>query len=129
MKKIKDNTVLVFALSLVLFSCLSAQSSKNFEENNIKNLINAIQSDNEGLKTSAIYFAGYYKLSQTIPIMLESFKKENEKNKVLIALTLYQIGEESGLSKMMELSIKESNERVKQLCKAVHEQYKKNTNH
>jgi len=106
-----------------LFSSLSAQRGKNFTENEIKNLINAIQSDNEGLKASAIYIAGYYKLDQTIPSMLKSFSKESEKNKILIALTLYQIGEESGLTRLMQLADKEANKKVKKRCRAVMAQY------
>jgi len=128
MKKIKRYAFLVFVLSLVLFTSLSARGGRDFTENEIKNLVSAIQSENEGLKTSAIYFAGYYKLNHTVPIMLECFPKESEKNKVLIALTLYQIGEEGGLTKLMQLSDKERNRRVRNMCKAVMEQYQKDTN-
>jgi len=123
MKKANYKAVLTIALSLILFSGLSAQNKKNYTDNNVKNLVAAIKSDNDGLKRSAIYLVGYYKIYETAPVLLELFSNENSKNKILIALTLYQMGEGCCLMKLVELSSVESNSEVKRICNAVVEQY------
>ncbi|MDP3684351.1 MAG: HEAT repeat domain-containing protein [Ignavibacteria bacterium] len=123
MKKTSYTAVLAVALSLVLFTGLTAQKKANFPENGIKNLVMAIKSDNDGLKISGIYLSGYYKVEKTIPVLFEAFSHENSKNKILIALSLYQMGKDSCIIKLMELSKEERNFEVKRICNAVVEQY------
>ncbi|MFA6978760.1 MAG: HEAT repeat domain-containing protein [Ignavibacteriaceae bacterium] len=122
MKKTNYTTVLAVALSLVLFTGLTAQKKVNITEIGFKNLVMAITSDNDGLKRSGIYLAGYYKVEKTIPVLFEAFSKENSKNKILIALSLYQMGNDSCIIKLMELSKNETNYEVKRICNAVVEQ-------
>jgi len=129
MKKSNYKVVLSVALSLILFSGLIAQKKATFTENNIKNLVNAIKSDNDGLKRSGIYLAGYYKVDEAVPVLFEMFPKENSKNKILIALSLYQMGKDSYIQKLIELSTGESNSEVKRMCDAVVEQYQKDANY
>ncbi|MFA6597459.1 MAG: HEAT repeat domain-containing protein [Ignavibacteriaceae bacterium] len=126
MKKTNYKAVLIIALSLVLFSGISAQSKTSYPEKSVKNLVTAIESDNDGLKRSGIYWAGFYKVNETAPVLLELFPKENSKNQILIALSLYQMGEENHIMKLLELSNSESNSEVKRMCNAVVEQYQKN---
>jgi len=128
MKKTKFNAVLTVAVSLLFFTGLTAQRKQAFTENGVKNLITAVQSDNDGLKRSGIFLAGYYKVNEVGPVLLQSFSTENSKNKILIALSLYQIRDEQHLMKLMELAEKESNLEVKRICDAVIEQYQKDAN-
>jgi len=127
MKKVNYKAVLTIVLSLVLFSGLSAQNKKVYIERHVKNLITAIKSDNDGLKRSGIYWAGFYKVNETAPVLLELFPYESSKNKILIALSLYQMGEESCIMKLLELSKNESNGEVKRICNAVVEEFQNNT--
>lgn len=123
MKKVSYKAVLTIALSLILISGLTAQKKATLTENGIQNLVMAIKSDNDGLKRSGIYFAGYYKIEKTIPVLFEAFSHENSKNKILIALSLYQMGKDSCIIRLMELSKNETNYEVKRICNAVVEQH------
>src|ERR1035437_611152 len=63
-------------------------------KNAIENLKVGIKSDNNGLKKSSIYFAGYYRLAETVPVLTEQIKKESDpKTRILIAMVLYNIGD------------------------------------
>ncbi|MCK9211229.1 MAG: hypothetical protein M0P61_10375 [Ignavibacteriaceae bacterium] len=123
MKKTSYTAVLAVALSLVLFTGLTAQKKAVLAENHMQNLIMAVKSDNDGLKRSGIYWAGYYKVEKMVPLLVEEFTHESSKNKILIALSLYQMGEDSCIIKLMELSKDERNFEVKRICNAVVEQY------
>ncbi|MDP3148659.1 MAG: HEAT repeat domain-containing protein [Ignavibacteria bacterium] len=123
MKKTSYTAVLAVVLSLVLFTGLTAQKKTVISENHMQNLITAIKSDNDGLKRSGIYWAGFYKVEKVVPLLLEEFLHENNKNKILIALSLYQMGKDSCIIKLMELSKNERNFEVKRICNAVVEQY------
>jgi len=123
MKKTSYTAVLAVALSLVLFTGLTAQKKAVLNESHMQNLIMAVKSDNDGLKRSGIYWAGYYKVEKMVPLLLEEFAHENSKNKILIALSLYQMGKDSCIIKLMELSKNERNFEVKRICTAVVEQY------
>jgi len=125
MKKSKVNMVLMVAFGLLFFTGLSAQSKRTYSVNDIQNLVNAVTSENDGLKRSGIYLAGFYKVKELCPVLVESFTAETEKNKILIALSLYQIQEENSMSKLTELSGKEKNPEVRRICNAIVEQYQK----
>lgn len=123
MKKTKFTAVLAVALSLVLFTGLTAQKKAIIHQNHMQNLVMAVKSDNDGLKRSGIYWAGYYKVEEMVPLLIEEFAHENSKNKILIALSLYQMGKDSCIIQLMELSKNETNYEVKRICNAVVEQH------
>jgi len=91
----------------------------------IENLKSGIKSDNEGLKKSAIYYAGYYRVSETVPALAEVVKKETESNtKILIALVLYRIGDERGISLVRDMAAKDKNPEVRRMCTCIYNAYK-----
>ena len=91
----------------------------------IENLKNGIKSDNTGLKKSAIYFAGYYRVSETVPALTEVVKSENEPGtRILIALVLYRIGDEKGINLVRDMAVKDRNPEVRRMCTCIYNAYK-----
>jgi hypothetical protein len=90
----------------------------------IENLKNGIKSDNTGLKKSAIYFAGYYRVSETIPALVEIEMKETEPGtRILIALVLYRIGDEKGISLIKDMAANDKNPEVRRMCTCIYNSY------
>lgn len=64
----------------------------------LDNLIAGIKSENCGVKRSAIYFAGKYRIKDVQDVLLEELKNENEPcTRILMALVLYELGNSDGL--------------------------------
>ena len=93
-------------------------------KNAVENLKVGIKSDNSGLKKSSIYFAGYYRIKETVPVLTEQIKKESDpKVRVLIALVLYKIGDEKSIGLVKELAAKDSNPEVRRMCTCIYDAY------
>jgi hypothetical protein len=87
----------------------------------IENLTNGIKSDNEGLKKSSIYWAGYYMISETVPVLTEIVKKETEPNtRILIALVLYRIGDHKGINIVKDMAVNDRNPEVRRMCTSIY---------
>lgn len=100
----------------------SELSRKN--KNAVENLKIGIKSDNPGLKKSSIYFAGFYRVTETVPALTEQMKKETDpKTKILIALVLYKIGDEKSIDLVKEMSVKDSNPEVRRMCTCIYDAY------
>jgi hypothetical protein len=106
MKKLNSifgNTILIFII--VVFFVVSNSSAQSNSINDITknkhaldNLIAGIKSENCGIKRSAIYFAGKYRINEVKDVLLEQLNSENEACvRILIALVLYELGEPEGL--------------------------------
>lgn len=115
--------LLVLALllgSTPLYAQNPVKDAINKNANAIGNLVNGIKSDNEGLKRSSIYLAGYYKIEEVVPALTEQLHKEkNESNRLLIALTLNEIGTPEAVNVLKELSKQDGSEKVKRISNAV----------
>lgn len=91
----------------------------------VENLKNGIKSNNTGLKKSSIYYAGYYRLSETVPALTETVKNENDPStKILIALVLYRIGDEKGINLVKDMAAKDNNPEVRRMCTCIYNAYK-----
>jgi HEAT repeat protein len=94
----------------------------------VENLNKGIQSDNEGLKRSSMYFAGKYKITSAIPTLIEQLNKEaNPSNRILIALVLYKIGSPAGISVVRSLSKNDENQEVRRMAYEIYRAYIVNT--
>ena len=89
-------------------------------KNAIENLKIGIKSDNPGLRKSAIYYAGYYRISETILALSETVKNETEPaTRILIALVLYRIGDERGINLVRNMAAKDKNAEVRRMCTCI----------
>ena len=109
MKKLNSiirNTLLVFVMVvffIVTDSSAQTNSIKAITKNKyaLDNLIAGIKSENCGIKRSAIYFAGKYRIAEVKQVLMEQLNSENEACvRILIALVLYELGEPAGLLAM-----------------------------
>lgn len=129
MKKTLTTLVLTLALTLTLgYMNVLGQNTDRLHKNGIPNLKQAVQSENTGLKKSAIYMAGKYKIAEMVEPLVNQLAKEDDDNvKVLIALSLYEIGDEKGIDAIQDLAYREG--RVKRMTEAlVYEYYKDEDN-
>jgi hypothetical protein len=93
-------------------------------KNAVENLKVGIKSDNAGLKKSSIYFAGFYRVAETIPALTEQIKKESDpKTRILIALVLYKIGDEKSIDLVKEMAVKDVNPEVRRMCTCIYDAY------
>ncbi len=123
--------VSVFLLAAFMFlfaapSIFSQSQKTDIEPKFINNLNVGIKSDNEGLRKSCIYFTGIYMLKECVPTLVEQLSKENNPDvKILIALSLYRIGEENGIKAVEKLSMHDDNLRVRKMGNAILTKFEK----
>jgi len=123
---------LYFALVAILFFLLVTdsfgQTQKISEVSKhkyaLQNLEMGIQSENEGVRESAIYFAGQYRFIDTENALIEQLKVEKKSDiKVLIGLALYRMNSEKGMNELQRLASKDENPRVRRMSQAIYNEY------
>jgi len=96
------------------------KSQTNFAKNDIANLVNGINSENTGLKRSAVYMAGKYGVYETTDALIEKLKSEKSaKDRILIALALYKIGNQKGYEAVKELAKYDYDAKVRKISNAI----------
>jgi hypothetical protein len=119
-------TIVILAAVLTGSVYSQANSIKDITANKyaLKNLIAGIHSDNEGVKRNSIYFAGYYRVTETEDALISQLKKEeNPSTRILISLVLYEIGSEKGLNEVKNLSQTDEDAKVRRMTKQIYEEY------
>lgn len=132
MKSLKyDKTKLIIVVLLAaLFSNASiAQEISSGEKktnelglkkNAILTLIKGVENNNNGLKRSCIYFAGFYKLDELVETLVKQMNREEDpETRILIAFALYQIGNREGIKAVEQLMIKDKSTKVKNMSAAL----------
>ena len=81
-----------------------AQTKDQLNPIAIENLLAGIHSENPGLQKSSMFFAGYYKIEETVEALREEMlSNENPGVKILAALALYEIHNEDVLDDLERL--------------------------
>jgi len=124
-------TVLITA-ALILLTCNSVLAQKEAFQNScqevktkmINNLSAGIKSNNEGLRRSSIYYAGYYGIEELTDVLVDKlFHGENSTIKILAAVSLYRIGNNEGFNAVKKLAAAESDAEVRKMGEAILNQY------
>ena len=90
----------------------------------LQNLEMGIKSENEGVRESAIYFAGKYRFIDTEDALIEQLKVEKDSDiKVLIGLALFRMSSEKGMNELQNLASKDENPRVRRMSYAIYNEY------
>jgi len=119
-------TVTLAATLLIGAGFAQKNSIKDVTSNKhaLENLVAGIHSDNTGLKRSAIYFAGKYRIAESEEALIAQLKEENDPStRILIALVLYEMGSEEGLLEVKELSLKDEDARVRRMATQIYNEY------
>lgn len=126
-KQLTKSLTVVMAIVLLTGS-VSGQtlvSDAKKQKRAIDNLIVGIQSSNEGVKRDCIYFAGKYEIAEAVNVLVDELKCEkNPRDRALIALALYRIGDEKGIQAVYEAALTETDAKVKRTCNAIVAEYK-----
>ena len=88
-------TVLILIITLSTTAFAGDKSTKKYEytQNTIESLIEGLNSDNKGLKTSCAYLLGELDVTEgIIPLMRLLRNDESEEVRICAALALYKIG-------------------------------------
>lgn len=122
--------VLIIAALLAFTASTFAQTYNSynytFTEKHIKNLLSGMQSDNEGLKKSCIYYAGEYKLTEAVDVLIEELKTEDDPNiRMLISFSLFMIGEERGINAVYASALTETNLKARGLLFTIVKEYQR----
>ncbi len=90
----------------------------------ISNLMNGVNSENQGLKISSTYFLGEIQSSQAvIPLMKILKNDENEESRIMAALSLLKIGDARGMFAIKQAISFDNSERVKKMCTIYYHNY------
>lgn len=93
----------------------------------ISNLINGVNSGNQGLRMSSTYFLGEMKSDEAvIPLMRILKSDENEEERIMAALSLSKIGDSRGIFAIKQAITFDNSERVKKLCSIFYQGYLSN---
>jgi len=90
----------------------------------LQNLEMGIQSENEGVRESSIYFAGKYRFFDTEDALIKQLKVEKDSDiKVLIGLALFRMNSEKGMNELQKLSLIDENPRVRRMSYAIFNEF------
>ncbi len=90
----------------------------------LANLLDGINSENDGVKRSSIYYVGYYRIVEAEEGLLEQLRKEqNPSNRILIALVLYKLGGDDGLLEVKKLASNDENQKVRRMSAHIYNEY------
>jgi len=123
-------TILLIITNDVIAKGAKSQRSKvtiekyELPDNAIKSLIMGIKSENPGLRKSSIFYAGQYKLEAAVDCLIDELQNENDPGtKILIALSLYKIGNPIVIDYIKEIAVQDENPKVKNMFSAIYNEF------
>lgn len=120
MKTFKSSLLIVTVAVLLSVTLTQAQVQESFSKKEIENLISGINSENNGLMRSSVYFAGKYQIEAVVETLVDKLESEEKpSNIILIAMTIYKIGDREALMKVLDTAKSSENERVKHMLNAI----------
>lgn len=90
----------------------------------VTNLMNGVNSENQGLKMSSTYFLGELKSDKAvIPLMKILKTEDNEESRIMAALSLLKIGDSRGIFAIKQAINFDDSERVQKMCSIFYQYY------
>ena len=124
MKNLRSIAVISFLLLFTISSFGKSKTSCTYEQIE-DNLIVGVESDNFGLRMSCAYFLGEIKSEKSvIPLMKMLKSSNNEKERIMAALSLSKINTAIGNFAVQRRAIFDDSKRVRRLCSIFHKQMK-----
>lgn len=113
---------LVFIAILLIASGVQARPANKVKlsKQAMESFIEGIKSDNDGVKRDCIRYAGKYRITEVLDVLVEQFEKEkNPKTKILFMLTLYELDVKAGLEAIRQVLVNEENSHVKLVAEII----------
>jgi isocitrate dehydrogenase kinase/phosphatase len=96
-------------------------------DNTIASLVEGLNSENIGLRSSSAYMIGELQLSSAvIPLLRILHQDENEEIRIAAALALYKIGSPTAIQAVKQSIRFDDSERVSKLCASFYNEYLRN---
>ena len=124
-------TLTILLLTIIAIGTLDAsvkpKTKVKVTQNTVSRLIEGLNSENLGLKSSSAYMIGELQLSKAvIPLMRILHQDENEEMRIGAALALYKIGSPIAIQSVKQSIRFDESERVSKHCASFYSEYLKN---
>jgi len=123
-------TLTILLLTIIAIGTLDAavipKTKVKITQNTVSSLIEGLNSENLGLKSSSAYMIGELQLSNAvIPLMRILHQDENEEMRIAAALALYKIGSPIAIHAVKQSITFDESERVSKHCAGFYSEYLK----
>ncbi|HSW54069.1 MAG TPA: HEAT repeat domain-containing protein [Ignavibacteriaceae bacterium] len=121
-------TILLLLIIAITTTDLSAKPrvKAKITDNTVASLMEGLNSENLGLKSSSAYMIGELQLSKAlIPLLKILHEDENEEMRIAAALALYKIGSPIAIQAVKQSIRFDDSERVSKLCASFYSEYLK----
>ena len=124
-RKVSRVLGITLTVFFVMSSFLNSQTVSNqraeLPEYAVKNILIGIESENDGLKMSCIYFAGKYKIFEASQSLVEEIKSSNDDElSKMLAWSLYQIGNDSCWEELQTFVKNHPSKKLRDFCSNLH---------
>ncbi len=125
----KQVVILAAALFLLSVGAVSAQSitftqGAKLSQEAVHNYLNDLNSDNLGVRVSAAYFMGEYKVEEAVIPLMKMLNSENtEEARIIAALSLTKIGTGKAIYAVKQSAFLDDSQRVRNLCTIFYNSY------
>lgn len=127
MKLIIPILLLVFLIFETNFAHSQPKGTTHLKQNTIESLLNGLNSENIGLKSSCAYMIGELQISKAIiPLMKLLRTSENEDLRITAALALYKIGTPMSINAVKQAIKFDESKRVSKHCADFYNDFSKN---
>lgn len=127
-KTVRTSSAGLILMMLLFTVTLNAQNNlKDLTQNSHakENLIKALNSDNDGVRKSAIYMVGSYKLADFANVLVDRLENENNESiRLLIAYALFETMDAEGLDAVKVLANKDKSQKVRNISSLIYQEYK-----
>ena len=111
----------MFRLFLIFLAipafCFSQSPEKNLSDKDVNNLIICIESENDGIRSWGVFFAGKYRVQETvIPLMKVLHEDKNIAIRKLAVHSLFRIGDNRGIFAIKGSAKHDKSKEVRELC-------------
>lgn len=121
-------TILLLIIIAITTTDISAKPrvKAKITDNTVASLMEGLNSENLGLKSSSAYMIGELQLSKAvIPLMKILHQEKNEEMRIAAALALYKIGSPIAIQAVKQSIRFDESERVSKLCANFYSEYLK----
>jgi len=121
-------TILLLIIIAITSTDISAKPKvkAKITDNTVASLMEGLNSENLGLKSSSAYMIGELQLSKAlIPLLKILHEDENEEMRIAAALALYKIGSPIAIQAVKQSIRFDESERVSKLCANFYSEYLK----